>query len=331
MDNILTSVFEPQFSQLTLHSVSDKNRVKNCGITYQLDPSIGRGYYWVQPIRNTCAVAIANLSFEHEVECNYIHPAFLSIGSYAQNLTQYFENNTLNKFYSASNQKHNNLIGSISESGKFETELSKSSVLQYISITMLPKYYDTFLSECFSLSQVDLVESIKRIRPSSEIGIIFSQILKSNPSAKNGELYYESKVIEFLSLLQMQKEQQDIFQNEELFNEENFELIRRVATFIEAHCEQRLSIEFLSKIFYTNKNKLSRLFQAMYQTTIPEYIQHVRMDLAKDLLANSNYPIQSIALQIGYKNQGSFSVCFKSETGFSPSDYRKLIQKNSII
>lgn len=324
MDNILNSIFEPQFSQLTLRPVSGNRQVKSCGITYQLDPDIGNGYYWIQPIRDICAVTIANLSFEHEAECNYRHPAYISVGNYAPNLLEPFSSDSLAAMYSKSLNDQNYLIGSISEAGKFEAGLGKRNMLQYVSITMLPEYYHSFLPEYFSLSEVDLIESVKQIQSSPEVNILFAQISKANPTASNGALYYESKVIELLSLLQMQREQHIIFPDMESLDEETKELINRVAAFIRNHCEQRLSIDFLSKTFYTNKNKLSHLFQLVYHTSIPEYVQRVRIDLAKDLLLHSRQTIQEIAVQVGYKNQGSFSVCFKAETGMTPSDYRRI-------
>lgn len=323
MDNIIESIFEPQFSQLTIHPVSSSQQFKHCGITYQLDPEMGKGYYWIQPIRNICAVTIANLTFEHEAECNYQHPAYLSIGNYAPNLISKFSDNASGELYSKPSKNH--LIGSVSEAGKFEAGLTKHGVLQYVSITMLPEYYDSFLPEFFGFSKSELLESLKQIHSSPEVDILFSQICKANPTASSGAVYYESKVLELLSLLQMQKEQHCIFPNVESLDEETLELIERVAAFIRKHCEQRLSIDFLSRTFYTNKNKLSHLFQLVYKTSIPEYIQSVRIELSKNLLASSTQTIQEIALQVGYKNQGSFSVCFKEETNMTPTEYRKLM------
>lgn len=59
MENIIEQIFEPQFRQISLRPVSGNNQIKGSGITYRPAPDVGEGYYWVQPIRDLCAVTIA--------------------------------------------------------------------------------------------------------------------------------------------------------------------------------------------------------------------------------------------------------------------------------
>ena len=44
-----------------------------------------------------------------------------------------------------------------------------------------------------------------------ELEYLFAQICRINPSVKSGNLYFESKVLELLSLIQIQQERQKEF------------------------------------------------------------------------------------------------------------------------
>lgn len=45
--------------------------------------------------------------------------------------------------------------------------------------------------------------------------------------------------------------------------------------------------------------------------------------MAKDLLAESNEPVEQIAYKTGYENPESFMRIFKKITGLTPTEYRK--------
>ena len=46
------------------------------------------------------------------------------------------------------------------------------------------------------------------------------------------------------------------------------------------------------------------------------------MDIAKAMLADSNFPIAQIGYDIGFSDNHNFSSAFKKVTGQSPSQYR---------
>ena len=49
-----------------------------------------------------------------------------------------------------------------------------------------------------------------------------------------------------------------------------------------------------------------------------------RLDTAKKLLTNSNYPITEIAEYVGYLDNRHFSQVFKKYVGYTPSRYREI-------
>ena len=57
--------------------------------------------------------------------------------------------------------------------------------------------------------------------------------------------------------------------------------------------------------------------------TFNEYITHVRIEKAKELLSNTDLKIHQICENIGYKTTAHFAKVFKANTGLTPSDYKK--------
>ena len=53
------------------------------------------------------------------------------------------------------------------------------------------------------------------------------------------------------------------------------------------------------------------------------YLKYLRVEHAKKLLLETKYPIQDIALQIGYDDERYFRKIFIEITGISPAQFRK--------
>lgn len=68
---------------------------------------------------------------------------------------------------------------------------------------------------------------------------------------------------------------------------------------------------------------LSRTFKQQVGLTPLQYITHVRVDHAKQILKQTNTSIQQIAEESGFKNSTYFSRVFKVTTGLTPTHYRK--------
>jgi two-component system response regulator YesN len=104
----------------------------------------------------------------------------------------------------------------------------------------------------------------------------------------------------------------------------NYKLIHDVKMYIETEfANQNLSLISLSEEFKLNANYLSRLFKEEFGVKFVDYLSTVRIEQAKQMLAQSSMPIQEIANIVGYTHSFSFIRAFKKQTGFTPGDYRK--------
>ncbi|TBL71606.1 helix-turn-helix domain-containing protein [Paenibacillus thalictri] len=107
----------------------------------------------------------------------------------------------------------------------------------------------------------------------------------------------------------------------------HYQLVGEMKKFIEAHfADPDLSLSLLSDQFELHPNYLSRLFKEEFGEKFIDYVTNMRIERAKELLAETNLSIQEIASQVGYSLPVSFIRVFKKHVGTTPGDYRKGIQ-----
>ena len=71
-------------------------------------------------------------------------------------------------------------------------------------------------------------------------------------------------------------------------------------------------------------NHLNKVLKKTTGKTTTEHITERMLSEAKALLKHSNWNIAEVSQVLGYENQSHFSIFFKRQTGYSPSEYRKL-------
>jgi AraC-like DNA-binding protein len=69
--------------------------------------------------------------------------------------------------------------------------------------------------------------------------------------------------------------------------------------------------------------QLTRLFQQQTGFTPLQYLKRLRLEEAKDLLADFTLSIQEVLHQVGYENASQFSADFKRVFGCTPRQYRQ--------
>lgn len=76
--------------------------------------------------------------------------------------------------------------------------------------------------------------------------------------------------------------------------------------------------------FHYNKDYFCRRIKQKYGFTLTEYIQRKRVERAQQLLIQTELPVLEVIALSGYKNARYFYDIFKSATGMTPADYRKM-------
>ena len=95
--------------------------------------------------------------------------------------------------------------------------------------------------------------------------------------------------------------------------------------FLNTDCDLRS----MSKKVKTNTTYLSKIIKTHKANSFNDYINNLRIEYALKRLKNDkkfrSFSVKSIALEIGYKTDNSFTKHFKSKTGLNPSYYIKKI------
>ena len=78
------------------------------------------------------------------------------------------------------------------------------------------------------------------------------------------------------------------------------------------------TLEQLGKEVGCSAFYLSRTFSQETGSTIPQYLQRLRMDRAAELLRSGKYNVTEAALEVGYSSFSHFSLAFRQTHGCCP-------------
>jgi len=89
---------------------------------------------------------------------------------------------------------------------------------------------------------------------------------------------------------------------------------------------ENLSLASVAQAVGVHETHLSREFRRYFRCTVGEYIRLLRIDFACRQLSASDNPLAEIALAAGFFDQSHFARTFKSQTGMTPHEYRRVWQ-----
>ena len=101
------------------------------------------------------------------------------------------------------------------------------------------------------------------------------------------------------------------------------EVLKPVLQYIHENFTEALTLEGVAKKFHLNASYLSRIFRKSTGQNYMAYVTNLRIDHAKQLLANTDLVISEVALRCSFVNEPTFYTTFKRCTGISPGEFRK--------
>lgn len=111
------------------------------------------------------------------------------------------------------------------------------------------------------------------------------------------------------------------FDGAELLNQ-NVLRFFSVLSFIDSHLDKDISVLQLANIMNLDTVYFSNLFCSTFKLPPIQYIQNKKMELAQNLLLNSNMSVREIAQKCGFEDPDYFSRIFKKKTELSPRQFR---------
>lgn len=98
---------------------------------------------------------------------------------------------------------------------------------------------------------------------------------------------------------------------------------REMLEYIRMHYRSRISLEDLAQQFHLSPKYLSRYFKEHFHLTLSEYIGHLRMSRARELLENTDLSVTEVAVESGFSGVSFFIRSFTEQNGCSPLKWRK--------
>lgn len=202
--------------------------------------------------------------------------------------------------------------------------LEKSNdIIEVIAFHLYPQILKKIYQEKLpkSLIKKNRKTQIKKIVPDNTISKFVDSLnfYFENAALVNEDLL-ELKIKELILLLVQTKNSESILEIISDLYSPNVVNIKKV---IELHLFENLSIEELAKLCNLSLSSFKRQFKITFQDSPTNYINHRRIEKAKELLKVSNFSINEISFHIGIQDSLYFSRLFKKNVGMTPSSFRK--------
>lgn len=101
-------------------------------------------------------------------------------------------------------------------------------------------------------------------------------------------------------------------------------IIQDVLEYMHANYHEELSLKTLSQRFFVNPIYLGQLFQKELGMVFSEYINHYRLEKAKELLKSTHKRAGDIGKLVGYADTTYFYKQFKRHVGATPTEWRNM-------
>lgn len=95
-----------------------------------------------------------------------------------------------------------------------------------------------------------------------------------------------------------------------------------VVQYIREHLNDKLNVTFLSRKACMSRPNFFRIFKREYGISPAQFIIKERLHKAKQLLAQTNYPVGQVSLESGFEDVNHFIRIFKRGEGITPKSYR---------
>ena len=100
------------------------------------------------------------------------------------------------------------------------------------------------------------------------------------------------------------------------------QIISKSLQYINSNYNHRVTLSMIEEELHVNSSYFSTLFKNEMGISFTQYINHLRVEKACELLVTTNMSIIDILMTIGFDDQSYFTKVFKKETGMTPRQYR---------
>jgi AraC-like DNA-binding protein len=107
------------------------------------------------------------------------------------------------------------------------------------------------------------------------------------------------------------------------------EFLNWITSFMSLHLSEPVSVADMAERAGLSASRFSRVFRARFGRPPHQFLLHLRIQRAQDLLHHTSLTLQQIAVQCGFTDVHHFAKAFKRITGQTAGSYRRLHQPSS--
>lgn len=111
--------------------------------------------------------------------------------------------------------------------------------------------------------------------------------------------------------------------SESPLTQKELKIIKKVSDTILNQPHLNFNLDDLCSEIGLSANKLQQGIKDMHGKTVCEFIRHIRLSKAEDLLKNSDLNISEVVYELGWTSRSYFSKIFKERFNCTPSFYQK--------
>lgn len=108
------------------------------------------------------------------------------------------------------------------------------------------------------------------------------------------------------------------------------EPVKQAQEFIEKNYQEKITVDQLANFLALSRRSLERRFKKATSNTLVEYIQRVKIEVAKKNLEAGRKNVNEVMYEVGYSDTKAFRTIFRKITGLSPVEYRNKYNKSAI-
>ena len=120
----------------------------------------------------------------------------------------------------------------------------------------------------------------------------------------------------------------EISKNDTLQVKQNVEtILPEIINYIEENYNQKISLTEIARKNFYSPNYFSKIFKESQGKTLTQFISELRIKESIKMLETTDFSIESIAYNVGYKDKKNFYSAFKKMTGMTPKTYKLKVQR----
>lgn len=164
-------------------------------------------------------------------------------------------------------------------------------------------------------------------------GIVSSVMENISPSYQSKE--FDQLIIDFFESINTKEDFKSIVDEletvfskmigliSENYNSKEQQLLNKALDYMKENIHKNISLQEMADLLFVSKSYFKTMIKKNLNTGFIDYFTELKINKAKEMMANSSKNITEIAFELGYNSSSYFSTVFTKVEGLSPKKYQQ--------